>query len=111
MSKKVDHKDSPTWPHVLAFAERMEAKLAKNRHKGDREAWLKDNPRDLFDRIRQEMIELAVEMDTERAYREAYSDFRAHEVAEKIANEAADVANFAMMVADGYLSRALARRV
>jgi len=29
--------DSPTLIHVLKFAARMEAKLAKNRHKGDRE--------------------------------------------------------------------------
>ena len=79
--------DSPTWPFVLAFAVRMEAKLAKNRHKGDRDGWLKDAPWPLFVRLLGEMSEL------ERAIREGESP-------EDIADEAADVANFAMMVAD-----------
>lgn len=36
----------------------MEAKLAKNRHKGDREGWLKDNPWSLVERILDETVEL-----------------------------------------------------
>jgi hypothetical protein len=49
---------SPTWPHVLAFARRMEAKLEKNRHKGDREGWLKDDPWSLVERILDETVEV-----------------------------------------------------
>lgn len=82
-------KDSPTWPYVLAFAKRMEAKLAKNRHKGDREGWLKDHPLSLCARIGDES-------------RELYEAIEGTESAEVVSNEAADVANFAMMVADSY---------
>ncbi len=78
--------DSPTWPYVLAFAKRMEAKLAKNRHKGDRNGWIKDDPKALFWRIGDEHKELMQAMESGTN--------------EEIANEAADVANFAMMIAD-----------
>jgi hypothetical protein len=33
---------NPTKPHVDAFANLMESRLAENRHKGDREGWLKE---------------------------------------------------------------------
>jgi NTP pyrophosphatase (non-canonical NTP hydrolase) len=79
--------ESPTWPHVLAFARRMEAKLEANRHKGNREGWLKDSPFDLFRRLRDEADELGEAL-------------RCRSESEVIANEAADVANFAMMIAD-----------
>lgn len=78
--------DSPTWPIVLAFALKMEAKLDKNRHKGDAEGWRKDDPFALHERLCQESNEL--------------SDAIGLGSAEQITAEAADVANFAMMIAD-----------
>ena len=91
--------DSPTWPHVLAFAKRMEAKLAKNRHKGDREGWLKDHPWNLVERILDETVEL----------QRCFTAIGAHTVnltrtPEETADECADVANFCMMTADRVLS-------
>lgn len=71
---------SATWPYVLAFARLMEAKLEKNRHKGNREGWLKD-----FARLREELAELEAATD-----RPSNGD---------VPGEAADVANFAMMIA------------
>lgn len=81
---------SPTWPFVLAFAERMEAKLAENRHKGNRDDWVKDDIIDLRRRIHMELRELDDACNNKSS-------------SEDIANEAADVANFCMMVADWYL--------
>ncbi|MEM1355957.1 MAG: hypothetical protein AAGH88_13870 [Planctomycetota bacterium] len=81
--------NSPTWPYVLAFAKRMEAKLAKNRHKGDRLGWLKDTPASLVRRIDDERIELLAEI-------------RSGGIALDVMDEAADVANMAMMTADAY---------
>lgn len=78
--------ESRTLPVVLAFARRMEAKLAKNRHKGDRGGWLKDTPSALLRRLKVETNEL------EKAIQSNSCG--------DIANEAADVANFAMMIAD-----------
>lgn len=80
--------ESPTWPHVFAFALRMEAKLAKNRHKGDRSGWLKDSPHSLWDRIGDESQELFEALEGDNV--------------EAVWNESADVANFAMMVADSF---------
>ena len=87
---------SATWPVVSDFAERMEEKLAKNRHKGDRKGWLKDHPIDLWNRLDEESTELYAALKNEN------STF------EEIANEAADVANFAMMIADIMTQRQLA---
>ncbi len=86
---------STTWPHVLKFAERMEAKLAKNRHKGDRDGWLKDHPWALVERILDETVEV----------QQCFTAIGAHTVnltrtPEETADECADVANFCMMVAD-----------
>lgn len=85
---------SATWPWVLAFARRMEAKLEANRHKGDREGWLSDRPRALFERLTEEVRELrlALRLDKPRWYERGEID--------EVTAEAADVANFAMMIAD-----------
>lgn len=80
--------DSPTWPFVLAFAKRMEAKLSLNRRKGDRDGWLKMSERELLDRIDDERLEL----------HEAWMCSVTPD--EAIAMECADVANFCMMLAD-----------
>lgn len=78
--------ESKTWPHVLEFALIMEAKLGQNRHKGDREGWLKDSPEALVFRMRQEVVELCGALMFDKP--------------DAIISECADVANFAMMVAD-----------
>lgn len=77
--------NSPTWPYVLAFAKTMEEKLAMNRHKGDREGWVKDPVSALMRRLDDEMGEL---------------DHAVHIQSIAAGSESADVANFAMMVAD-----------
>jgi hypothetical protein len=87
--------DSTTWPYVLEFAKRMEAKLALNRHKGDRAGWINDDPWALWRRIGDEHTELMTAMETGAT-------------AEEIANEAADAANFCMMLADWFVERAKA---
>lgn len=81
--------DSPTWPHVLRFAKMMEYKLSMNRHKGDRKGWLNADIYALLDLLDKEVEELngAVEdLCTPVA----------------IVSEAADIANFAMMIADHF---------
>lgn len=84
--------DSPTWPYVLAFARQMEGKLDQNRHKGNREGWLKDAPIDLLARLVEEVVELQHAID--RGW-----------PTDDVDGEAADVANFALMVADAYRHR------
>jgi hypothetical protein len=85
----------PTFKHVLDFAFRMESKLAQNRHKGDREGWLKDHPWNLVERILDETVEV----------QQCFTAIGAHTVnltrtPQETADECADVANFCMMVAD-----------
>jgi len=89
--------DSPTFKHVLDFAFRMEAKLAKNRHKGDRNGWINCNPDELAFRIQDELGELQGILGAIRHKENIVAWER-----EAVSNEAADVANFAMMVADIY---------
>lgn len=93
--EKLEIFNSPTGEIVLWFAGEMEKKLAANRHKGDAEAWRKDSPMDLHARVEDETLELW----------EAICDYTNAEVKERamlerIIREAADVANFAMMIAD-----------
>lgn len=95
---------SPTWPYVLEFAKRMEAKLERNRHKGNREGWINDDPWALIKRLCQETQELEDEMIAFEATTDSTSDESTQ--AERVANEAADIANFAMMLADWYKTRA-----
>lgn len=95
---------SPTFPYVLWFAEKMEAKLEQNRHKGDRAGWLKDDIDDLLERLREEVCEL------DTAICEAHGMIkdpeRAAWAARTVAGEAADVANFALFIADWWNERA-----
>lgn len=85
---------SPTFKHVLDFAFRMESKLEKNRHKGDREGWLKADPWSLVERILDETVEVQQCFTQGSDGRIDFGD------AETLANECADIANFCMMVAD-----------
>lgn len=77
---------SATLPYVLRFATEMEAKLDANRHKGDRQGWLSCTPHSLLTRLKEEVQELE----------DAMRDGRF----ESAKGEAADVGNFAMMIAD-----------
>lgn len=71
-------------PVVGRFVEALETKLDANEHKG---GWQNDTPQALLARLREETDELAAAI-------ESGAD------AAHILGEAADVANFAMMVAD-----------
>ena len=71
-------------PEVLAFAMLMEEKLKANDHKG---GWSRMSPDRLLDAVREEVEELAYEIGT-------------NVTGEGVGLEAADIANFAMMIAD-----------
>lgn len=75
-------------PEVIAFAMAMEAKLQKNDHKG---GWDGMTPRKLLQRLKQETRELDRLLPARRKSPGTRAD---------VLGEAADVANFAMMVAD-----------
>lgn len=76
---------------VRWFAERMLRKLAVNRHK---EHWHSELQGHLFVKLVGEVEELRFELNREKP-RETYSK----DEREKVIDEAADVANFAMMIA------------
>ena len=88
-----------SWPSVRAFANRMEAKLDENIHKGDRDGWLKDVPHDLLRRLREEVDELEEAM---KFWGSHGADGQIPAAVDRITREAADVGNFAMMIADWY---------
>ena len=71
-------------PEVAAFALLMEAKLRKNDHKT---GWKHHTSRALFNRLTEEALELIEAIKAGRS-------------AGVVGEEAADVANFAMMIAD-----------
>lgn len=94
---------SPTRPWVDAFADEMEAKLAENRHKGDRSGWRFEPPGLLLSKLIREVAELAEAVDNaSEADRDilTYSEAQRAVFREAVRREAADVANFAMMLAD-----------
>jgi NTP pyrophosphatase (non-canonical NTP hydrolase) len=95
---------SETYPVVLRFAGYMERKLEANRRKGNRENWLRCDPRDLLERLRQETSELQVQMQVASAFMSEPANART--MAERVCEEAADVANFALMIADILTERA-----
>ncbi len=77
-------------PEVAAFAQAMEAQLRANDHKP---GWIDDHPRELLTRMDDEAVELrqVVRCLLGRSPLTSPST---------VLSEAADVANFAMMVAD-----------
>jgi hypothetical protein len=77
-------------PCVQKFAELMEIKLRENDHKG---GWSTVPDKRLFELLLEECSELATELD--QAHWKSSSPARLH-----VMREAADVANFAMMIAD-----------
>ena len=86
-------------PEVIAFAHHMEAKLRENDHKG---GWRNDLPSVLMERLHQEAEELNAALDGGKdcACREACCGHWATVKPVNVLQEAADVANFAMMIAD-----------
>jgi hypothetical protein len=88
---------SPTWPHVFAFACAMEAKLARNRRKGDAAGWRADGTERLQPRLDDEVEELNHALSD---YYSAHRQERDPKLRTAVLLEAADVANFAMMIAD-----------
>lgn len=87
----------PTWPVVEAFAKEMEEKLQANIHKGGREGWEDDDPDALCDRLVEEVKELTEALRLRRSLPLGASS---PAMTSRITQEAADVANFAMMIAD-----------
>lgn len=83
VSKKIEEDDLLRLPLILAAA--MTRKLEANRHKGGRENWLRDTPKALLARLDDEVAELK-----QAILREP----------DNVLNEAADVACFAMFIAD-----------
>jgi NTP pyrophosphatase (non-canonical NTP hydrolase) len=81
-------------PEVKAMAILMEHELRMNHHKG---GWKGCEPRDLYARLREEAGELYAEIDPRT--REALPAEARSELS-GVGSEAADVANFAMMIAD-----------
>jgi NTP pyrophosphatase (non-canonical NTP hydrolase) len=81
---------SPTWPFVQNFSHIMEKKLSENRHKGDSEGWRSMPRHVLLKYLAQEITELQEALMSKQFDPEAVS------------REAADVANFAMMISDNY---------
>ncbi len=71
---------------VKSFIVEMQKKLSVNSHKGDRKGWLTDDKWTLYGRLIDETYEL----------RRALEDYKAKDIIQ----ECADVANFAMMIAD-----------
>lgn len=87
------------WPEIKAFAERMATKLTEHEHTKGRHGWLTDDPRTLLTRLRKEVDELE---DAINLYTNPNATFKVNELLNRIADEAADVGNFAMFIADWY---------
>lgn len=84
-------------PEVRAFADLMEAQLRANDHKP---GWKNDSDLDLFERLGEESAELLAALHR-HAKRLSWGDHWVMEdTAPRVGREAADVANFAMMIAD-----------
>lgn len=92
-SLQPDCSASKTWPYVQRFAIEMEAKLVANAHKGGPENWLSSDVWWLMERLRDEEKELRLAIQSGNT--------------SAIVKEAADVANFAMMVASWFEERAM----
>lgn len=82
---------------VAAFALLMEAKLRENDHKG---GWGHDLPGDLLDRLHEETGELTAALAAPKQVKFTSQPTVGHKQRQTIGREAADIANFAMMIAD-----------
>jgi NTP pyrophosphatase (non-canonical NTP hydrolase) len=90
-------------PQVDAFAQLMEMQLRANDHKG-RRGWMEMNPLDLMARVEQEARELYDALRDSKCGTTEFDavgdDGNGTPWALAIPNEAADVANMAMMIVD-----------
>lgn len=89
--KKLSYLKSLIW-----FMLKMNAMLWRNRHKS---GWHKCTATALLNRIKEETVELETELKNYYYISEGFSTLVSPETNKTIINEAADVANFAMMVA------------
>lgn len=93
-----------TRERILWFSRRMEKKLRKNDHKGH---WSNCTRAYLLRRLRSELKELAAETaNFGRLTKKEMKDAGLQDSARALISEAADVANFAMMLADVVAHRA-----
>jgi hypothetical protein len=81
-----------TFELVLKMAKWMETKLSENRHKGDESGWRSCSVESLLKRLDDEVRELKTKARSRSGQIHSKEVWR----------EAADVANFAMMIADVY---------
>jgi NTP pyrophosphatase (non-canonical NTP hydrolase) len=86
-------------PEVVAFADAMERQLRANDHKG---GWRDEHHDDLLARLREETEELAGVLDLGQGNSAHFypNDPNGPKWSDEVRREAADVANFAMMIAD-----------
>ena len=84
-------------PEVRAFADLMEAQLRANDHKP---GWKNDSDLDLFERLGEESAELLAALHRHAKRLSWGDDWVMEDTAPRVGREAADVANFAMMIAD-----------
>lgn len=95
---------STRWrPEVVAFATAMEARLRHHDDSRGARGWSECDPTWLLQRLRQEVDELEkalVARHSRCACREAMCMHSLFEHPESVGHEAADVGNFAMMIAD-----------
>ena len=86
---------------VKWFSEQMEAKLKKNDHKS---GWINGNkcvdPNWLLQRLRDEVTEIERKLNPSCPCRESGCNCSNRPVKDLVISECADVANFAMMIAD-----------
>lgn len=87
------------WPEVKSFAERMATKLTEHEPTKGKRGWLRDDPHTLLARLLEEVEELE---DAIKLYTNPTATFKVNELLNRIADEAADVGNFAMFIADWY---------
>lgn len=93
-----------TRERILWFSRRMEKKLRQNDHKGH---WRNCTRAYLLRRLRTELKELAAESGNfGRLTKKSMTDAGLQDSARALISEAADVANFAMMLADVVANRA-----
>lgn len=93
--RKTSNKEKPRWrPEVIWFADAMERKLHINEHKG---GWEGFEPEILLRRLREETNELKKVLSSHSGIS---SSCIPEPEKQRILDEAADVANFAMMIAD-----------
>ena len=91
------HEQTGIRPVILAFAVEMERKLVENDHKG---GWRECKNRYLFNRLAEESWELKNQVKAYKRESKKDSEFSGLAAMMDVRKEAADVANFALMIAD-----------